>query len=53
MLIPKPNKVAKRTILGKVEKLDAPEAEEAEAAQAPKRRRVRRNEEAKAEESAE
>jgi small subunit ribosomal protein S2 len=37
----------------KVEKLDAPEAEEAEAAQAPKRRRVRRNEEAKAEESAE
>ena len=37
----------------KVEKLDAPEAEEAEAVQAPKRRRVRRNEEAKAEESAE
>ena len=37
----------------KVEKLDAPEAEEAEAAQAPKRRRVRRNEEAKAEDSAE
>ena len=35
----------------KVEKLDAPEAEEAEAAQAPKRRRVRRNEEAKAEEA--
>ena len=35
----------------KVEKLDAPEEKEEDAAQAPKRRRVRRNEEAKAEEA--